>query len=290
MIPTTRASARDSNPPPPLLPPAARRSVPDSPCLPGRAFLLCVLAVSVALLGLGPGTPLLRAQQIDFGDDSSRWALDGVCDDNRFIGEDEYLGLTADRHVGHDASDCRDLFEKGRIRVKAASPRLDARDLAPDFGDDRSIWAHDDQCDDNRFTGPEQYLGVTGDRHVRHDATDCRRLFAQGHIRLKRDSTSTAASSIYGRQDGEDGCYFNECPDDVPSRPNVPTPAGPDTNYPVPSFDFPVPNPNFRVAEACQIYYPVQFWCTVPLNSGYVGQSCWCPSPYGLVSGYAVAR
>ena len=56
---------------------------------------------------------------IDFGDDSSEWANDGECDDTRFTGDDEYIGIDfGDSHVRRDASDCRSLFNQGRIRLK----------------------------------------------------------------------------------------------------------------------------------------------------------------------------
>ena len=289
MTPSARTSTCNSKCSGSVSQPTASRFVPDPFHSRSRLLFVCLLAAAAVLFAPASPSSLLRAQQIDFGDDSSRWAHDGVCDDNRFTGDDEYVGLTGDRYVGHDASDCKDLFNKDRIHLRTRSPRSAASNTAPDFGDDRSIWAQDGQCDDNRFTGSEEYLGVTGGRHVRHDATDCRQLFAQGHIRLKGANTSTAASALYGRQDTQAGCFFGECPDDVPSRPAV-TDSVPNPNYPVPNPNYPVPNPNYRIAEACQVYYPYQFWCTVPANSGYVGQSCWCPSVYGLVSGYAVAR
>jgi hypothetical protein len=51
----------------------------------------------------------------DFGDNASEWAYDGECDDPRFAGEgmDETL-LPADQ--GHDAADCRGLWNQGKIR------------------------------------------------------------------------------------------------------------------------------------------------------------------------------
>ena len=53
----------------------------------------------------------------DFGDDSSEWANDGVCDDTRFVGNRGAGAWTAnDDHVGRDATDCRNLLNAGRIR------------------------------------------------------------------------------------------------------------------------------------------------------------------------------
>lgn len=51
---------------------------------------------------------------IDFGDDLSRWANDGECDDPRFNGEGSATTLVeADRY--HDATDCRTLYERGAV-------------------------------------------------------------------------------------------------------------------------------------------------------------------------------
>ena len=58
----------------------------------------------------------LDSGAIDFGDDASAWAHDGDCDDPRFEGEgmDSYP-LDDDR--GHDAADCRRLYDERRIRL-----------------------------------------------------------------------------------------------------------------------------------------------------------------------------
>jgi hypothetical protein len=54
----------------------------------------------------------LRSGAIDFGDDASRKAQDGQCADPRFegVGIDGVL-FTEDR--GHDATDCRQLYDEG---------------------------------------------------------------------------------------------------------------------------------------------------------------------------------
>ena len=63
---------------------------------------------------LGSGT-------IDFGDDASNRAHDGQCADPRFDGEgmDSFL---FDDERGHDAADCRRLYDEGRIRLFGVSP------------------------------------------------------------------------------------------------------------------------------------------------------------------------
>ena len=57
-----------------------------------------------------------EAQAIDFGDDESAWANDGECDDSRFRG-DGMSDTLLDDDRGHDATDCRGLFESGRISL-----------------------------------------------------------------------------------------------------------------------------------------------------------------------------
>lgn len=58
----------------------------------------------------------VEAQPIDFGDDESVWANDGECDDFRFHC-DGMSDTLLDEDRGHDATDCRELFESGRISL-----------------------------------------------------------------------------------------------------------------------------------------------------------------------------
>lgn len=113
---------------------------------------------------------------IDFGDDSSAWANDGECDDPRFEGGG-VAGTLLDEDLGHDASDCRALFDSGDITL--------ASGLAGsiNFGDDSSSWANDGECDDPRFEGNGMAsIPLTEDEF--RDATDCRTLFESGQITL----------------------------------------------------------------------------------------------------------
>ena len=56
-------------------------------------------------------------EKIDFGDDTSAWANDGECDDPRFEGPGTAATLRGE-DLGRDASDCRRLYEEGRIRLR----------------------------------------------------------------------------------------------------------------------------------------------------------------------------
>ena len=116
------------------------------------------------------------AQAPNFGDDSSQWAQDGECDDPRFQGSGMASTLIdADRFS--DATDCRLLFNQGRITMIGSGGNVN-------FGDDSSQWSQDGECDDPRFqgTGMASTL-VDADRFS--DATDCRDLFNLGRITLR---------------------------------------------------------------------------------------------------------
>lgn len=61
---------------------------------------------------------------------------------------------------------------------------FDAVQLGNDSG---LLFANDGECDDTRFTGDPDYLGITVmDDYVMRDASDCRQLFVEGLIRLRR--------------------------------------------------------------------------------------------------------
>lgn len=53
-----------------------------------------------------------------------------------------------------------------------------------DFGDDKSEWARDGECDDPRFKGVGTH-SILLKEDAMHDATDCRTLFYQGKISLR---------------------------------------------------------------------------------------------------------
>lgn len=58
-----------------------------------------------------------QCKAIDFGDDASKWAKDGECDDARFTGSGvDSILLRSD--AKHDATDCRALCATGEIWLK----------------------------------------------------------------------------------------------------------------------------------------------------------------------------
>ena len=138
------------------------------------------------------------ALAIDFGDDASRWANDGECDDPRFSGPGMTKTLRLDADILHDATDCRQAHEAGRVALaepsatdEAATPpsagaQTDPQDSAAvDFGDDSSKWANDGECDDPRFAGAGMTTTNLLESDTRQDATDCRKKFEAGEITLK---------------------------------------------------------------------------------------------------------
>ena len=137
-----------------------------------------------AVTAVGGGTapaatvPTLLSRLIDFGDDTSEYARDNECDDVRFDGPGMASGLVL-RNRGRDGADCRRLYREGRIHLFGVD--LDSGYV--DFGDDASSYSRDGECDDPRFGGSGMdVLPVRRDRG--HDATDCRRLYNAGRIRL----------------------------------------------------------------------------------------------------------
>lgn len=108
----------------------------------------CVLSIATS----APAQP-------DFGDDTSRWANDGECDDPRFTGEAaaETL-LEADLY--HDATDCRTLLAAGRISLRADAPsgQGDVRRGRLERGDDT--------LPTGEYSDDYTFLGERGQRAV----------------------------------------------------------------------------------------------------------------------------
>ena len=71
--------------------------------------------------------------------------------------------------------------EKAQLDSTAAAP--ESQPASTDFGVDDGPWANDDQCDDSRFVGDEEYLfdWPLGE-YDGLDATDCRELEGRGII------------------------------------------------------------------------------------------------------------
>ena len=57
------------------------------------------------------------AETLNFGDDTSPYANDGECDDKRFRGPGMTSTLLLDSDIGHDATDCRQAYERGDLKL-----------------------------------------------------------------------------------------------------------------------------------------------------------------------------
>ncbi|VAW21154.1 hypothetical protein MNBD_ALPHA11-402 [hydrothermal vent metagenome] len=111
-------------------------------------------------------------QDTYFGNDTSRWANDGECDDPRFTGNGMASQLDA-TDMGQDATDCKNLVNEGQVEFITAAN--------VDFGDDSSEWSNDGECDDPRFTGPGSATKLDP-RNFGRDATDCQALLQSGQV------------------------------------------------------------------------------------------------------------
>ncbi|MGB8714180.1 MAG: hypothetical protein WCD50_13785 [Onishia taeanensis] len=127
-------------------------------------------------------TPVNNSGDIEWGDNTSRWANDGECDDPRFAGEGVHsLNVDEDRY--HDAVDCQSLYEQGRITLASESGTVNSSSDIQ-WGDNTSQWSNDGECDDPRFAGPGvNSNNLAEDRY--HDAADCQSLYEQGQIYLQ---------------------------------------------------------------------------------------------------------
>jgi hypothetical protein len=87
-----------------------------------------------------------------------------------------------------DASDCAALEAEGKVTIRTVySPQYAAgapyNSSGIDFGDNRSDYADDEQCDDPRFEGPGAAV-VLLESDLRHDANDCRAAYESGTVML----------------------------------------------------------------------------------------------------------
>lgn len=143
-----------------------------------RKLTMCGLIMA---LGMPVGAV---AQNISFGNNTSEWANDGECDDRRFRGVGMAKALDRDDNK-HDANDCREAFQDGRIVVwnrKAAQAATQCSAIR--FGKNTSEWKNDGECDDARFEGAGTSTVVLS-KDIGKDAQDCKALCEAGRIALR---------------------------------------------------------------------------------------------------------
>ena len=147
------------------------------------------------------------SQDINFGDDSGEYAVDGVCDDRRFEGTGMEIGLSW-LHVGADATDCSSAFDAGTANLWNLQDGIARTDCsAVDFGNDESEFSFDGACDDPRFegTGAAELPSV---EFIGADASDCKNLCNFDLIFLREMPPITlpeeeVVDEFYGDNSGE---------------------------------------------------------------------------------------
>ena len=132
------------------------------------------------------------AQSIDFGDDASRFARDGECDDMRFSGAGMTSTTLIDSDIRHDATDCRAAYNQGRLtflggqRSGGTTTPVRTDSSRIQWGDNSSRFANDGECDDKRFVGAGMTSTILIDSDIKHDATDCRVAYEQGRLSIRQ--------------------------------------------------------------------------------------------------------
>ena len=121
-------------------------------------------------------TRVENSEDVDFGDDGSRWAYDGECDDPRFEGPG-MAQTTIAEGARHDATDCYRAYRGRTIELF----RIENTE-GIDFGNDSSRWAFDGECDDPRFEGDGMAGGSLEKADRGRDATDCARAYRAGTV------------------------------------------------------------------------------------------------------------
>ncbi|MEK9586546.1 MAG: hypothetical protein VW039_10180, partial [Halieaceae bacterium] len=95
--------------------------------------------------------------------------------------------------TGQDEQYWSSLNRGANVNTGQAKP---ARTQQPvEFGDDRSAWSNDGECDDPRFSGAGMAETLLEEDQFR-DATDCRTLYEQGLIRLMETGSESSLGRI----------------------------------------------------------------------------------------------
>lgn len=91
-----------------------------------RRFMPAALFGLIACVAIVPqASANIVIDGIDFGDDSSRWARDGECDDPRFEGPGMTATTLLEADIGHDATDCSAAYRAGNLRLRGDGPDYD---------------------------------------------------------------------------------------------------------------------------------------------------------------------
>ncbi len=201
------------------------------------------MRLSISVVALLVLSAPAYAQDVDFGDDSSRWANDGQCDDPRFEGPGMTTTMLLDSDIGHDATDCATAFNAGTLTVVGSGTPTSTPTPTPpastttstasvggstkggsereqpgsgatpemtsvmfdgiNFGDDEGPYVADGECDDRRFVGAGMTASLSWE-HMGHDATDCLSGYQGGALTLWHTQDSLAATQCTAIDFGDD--------------------------------------------------------------------------------------
>ena len=99
----------------------------------------------------------------------------------------------------------------------------------------------------------------------------------------------TQVASLSAAAEGEDGCYFGECPEPGATPPSLPPVEEPQT-WTDPNQTPPNQTPWPQQAELTSICQTPQFWCQM-FEYGPVGAECWCADWYGNIhTGWTISE
>jgi|GEM_PF-193905 len=155
-------------------------------------------------------SPIMANGEINFGNDSSSWANDGECDDPRFEG-DGMASIALESDLMRDASDCRSLYEAGRIQLSAASARqLEA--LMADGAIQGSLNMVDDIDPNGGFADAYSFTSAAGEQAVidlRSEDFDTflRVTSPSGEVFTNDDFQSSTSRSVVTINGTEAGTY-----------------------------------------------------------------------------------
>jgi hypothetical protein len=191
-------------------------------CLRVENWVTAIRTVVLSTIGLVIANSVAVAQQTPaFGDDSSMWANDGECDDPRFVGQG-MASVLLDEDRMHDATDCRALFESGRIALVTESDsanvhagRLGKGDRTlPDgeYVDEYSFEATSGQIAtvDLRSNDFDTYLFVVAPGGVQQDNDDFEGDQSRSSLTWAVEKSGTYKVYVTSYEAGESGAYTVE--------------------------------------------------------------------------------
>ena len=160
------------------------------------------------------GTGFLRSRLLnalpagqELGDDSGEWAFDGECDDPRFEGE-AVADIVVANDIRKDATDCGRALLDGGAKFRPIA--------SLDFGDDNSVWAENEVCNDPRFVAdPRRPLAADADAKAEaegHDERDCLNAYLARRVWPTDQEPGRTQGIAFGDDSGE-RAFDGECDD-----------------------------------------------------------------------------